>query len=254
MIHSSAIVDPQARVHESVEVGPYCIIGAGVEIGAGTRLGSHVVVQGSTRIGRDNHIHPYCCIGGDPQDKKFAGEQSSLEIADRNTIREFCTFNRGTSGGGGVTRIGSDNWIMAYVHVAHDCQVGSHVTMANGATLAGHVAVEDHVTFGAFTMVHQFCAVGAHSFFAMGTVVFKDVPPYLMVSGNSAEPHGLNSEGLRRRGFSAAAVRGLKHAYRCLYRQGLGLEQAVEQVAAIRTPEASHMAAFIRASTRGIIR
>jgi UDP-N-acetylglucosamine acyltransferase len=254
VIHPSAIIDSGAIVDPSAEVGPYSVIGADVEIGPGTSIGAHVVVKGPTRIGRDNRIHPFCSLGGDPQDKKFRDEYALLEIGDRNTIREYCTFNRGTEGGGGVTRIGSDNWIMAYVHVAHDCVVGNHITMANGATLAGHVVVEDFVTFGAFTVVHQFCSIGAHSFFAMGTVVFKDVPPYLMVAGNSASPHGLNSEGLRRRGFSPESVRGIKQAYRHLYRQGLGLEQAVEAIEAIEVPEAAHMAAFVRASSRGIVR
>ena len=254
MIHPSAIIDPGARLDEGVHVGPFSVIDAGVEIGAGTRIGSHVVIRGDTRIGRDNRIAQFNSIGDDPQDKKFDGEASRLEIGDGNVIREFCTFNRGTRGGGGVTRIGSHNWIMAYVHVAHDCMVGDQVTMANGSTLAGHVTVGDHVTLGAFTVVHQFCAIGAHAFSAMGTVVFKDVPPYLMISGNSARPHGLNSEGLRRRGFDPEVVRAIKEAYKNVYRRSLTLDQALAALDRQQVDEVSDMAAFIRASSRGIVR
>jgi len=254
MIHPSALVDRGATLDEGVRVGPYSVIGPGVEIGAGTRIDGHVVIHGPTRIGRDNRIAQFNSIGDDAQDKKFAGEHAVLEIGDRNVVREFCTLNRGTRGGGGITRIGDDNWIMAYVHVAHDCVVGNNVTMANGSTLAGHVTVGDHVILGAFTVVHQFCAIGAHAFSAMGTVVFKDVPPYLMVAGNSARPHGLNSEGLRRRGVSRETVRALKVAYRTVYRQGLTLEQALAALDGQGGEEVAAMAAFIRASTRGIVR
>ena len=254
MIHPTAIIDPGASLDEGVAVGAYSVIGDGVEVGAGSRIDSHVVINGPTRIGRDNRVAQFNSIGDDPQDKKFAGEQTVLEIGDGNVIREFCTFNRGTVGGGGVTRIGDDNWVMAYVHVAHDCTVGNHVTLANGSTLAGHVRLDDHVTLGAFTVVHQFCAIGAHAFSAMGTVVFKDVPPFLMIAGNSAKPHGLNTEGLKRRGFSGETVRGLKNAYRTLYRKGLPLEQALKSLDAEELAEVSVMAAFIRESSRGIVR
>ncbi len=254
MIHPSAIIHPGAWLDEGVRVGAYSIIGDGVRVGAGTRIDSHVVINGPTQIGRDNRIAQFNSIGDDPQDKKFAGERAVLEIGDGNVIREFCTFNRGTSGGGGVTRIGNDNWIMAYVHVAHDCAVGSDVTLANGTTLAGHVHVQDAVTLGAFTIVHQFCAIGAHAFSAMGTVVLKDVPPYLMIAGNSARPHGLNSEGLRRRGVDPEVVRALKDAYKNLYRRSLTLEQALEAMDRQGVAEVDSMAKFIRSSSRGIVR
>lgn len=254
MIHHSAIIDPRAALDERVSVGPYSVIGARVEIGAGTRIDAHVVIKGPTRIGRDNRIAQFNAIGDDPQDKKFAGEDTLLEIGDGNVIREFCTFNRGTRGGGGVTRIGNGNWIMAYVHVAHDCRVGSGITLANAATLAGHVQVEDHVTLGAFTVVHQFCSIGAYAFSAMGTVVLKDVAPYLMIAGNPARPHGLNSEGLRRHGFDPEVMRALKEAYKNLYRRALPLEQALEAMDAQDLPEVASMTAFIRASTRGVVR
>lgn len=254
MIHPSAIIDPGAALDERVSVGPHSVIGARVEIGAGTRIDAHVVIKGPTRIGRDNRIAQFNSIGDDPQDKKFAGEDTLLEIGDGNVIREFCTFNRGTRGGGGVTRIGNDNWIMAYVHVAHDCRVGSGITLANAATLAGHVQVADHVTLGAFTVVHQFCSIGAYAFSAMGTVVLKDVAPYLMIAGNPATPHGLNSEGLRRHGFDPEVMRALKEAYKILYRRALSLEQALEAMDAQDLPEVASMTAFIRASTRGLVR
>ncbi|MFT5176486.1 MAG: UDP-N-acetylglucosamine acyltransferase [Gammaproteobacteria bacterium] len=254
MIHGTAIIDPSASLAEDVHIGPYCVIGAQVEIGAGTRVDSHVVINGPTRIGRNNRIAQFNSIGDDPQDKKFNNQPTVLEIGDNNVIREFCTFNRGTNGGGGVTRIGDDNWIMAYVHVAHDCVVGNQITMANGSTLAGHVQVDDFVTLGAFTIVHQFCAVGAHAFSAMGTVVFKDVPPYLMIAGNPAKPHGLNSEGLKRRRFEREVTLELKRAYKSLYRHALSLEHALAVLDAQDCEQVGEMAAFVRASTRGIVR
>jgi UDP-N-acetylglucosamine acyltransferase len=254
VIHPTAIIDSSASLDDSVHVGPYCVIGAQVEIGSGTRLDSHVVINGPTKIGRDNRIAQFNSIGDDPQDRKFNGEDTRLEIGDNNVIREFCTFNRGTVGGGGLTKIGDDNWIMAYVHVAHDCVVGNQVTMANASTLAGHVTVGDFVTFGAFTVVHQFCAIGAYAFSAMSTVIFKDVPPYLMIAGNAARPHGLNSEGLKRRGFNSEVMRELKQAYRNLYRRALSLEQALEALDAQDSPQVGAMSEFVRASTRGIVR
>lgn len=256
MIHPTAEIDPDARVADGVDVGAWSIIGAGVEIGEDTRIGSHVVISGPTRIGKDNRIFQFNSIGDVPQDKKYSGEVSRLEIGDGNLIREFCTFNRGTDGGGGVTRIGSDNWIMAYVHVAHDCQVGSGTTMANGTTLAGHVVAGDHVTFGAFTVVHQFCAIGDHSFSAMGSVIFKDVPPFVTVAGNSARPHGLNTEGLKRRGFDAETLRELRRAYKAIYKQGLTVEQAIAAMkeTAAAVPEVALLRNFVAASSRGIVR
>jgi len=254
VIHATALIDPKAALDEGVHVGPFSVIGAGVSVGAGTRIGAHVVIKGETRIGRDNRIAQFNALGDDPQDKKYAGEPSRLEIGDDNVIREFCTFNRGTAGGGGATRIGSHNWIMAYVHVAHDCVVGDHVTLANGATLAGHVRLHDYVALGAFTVIHQFCAIGRHAFSAMGTVVFKDVPPFVLVAGNSARVHGLNSEGLRRHGTDPAVSRALKEAYKTLYRRGLTLEQALQALEQRDVPEVAEMAEFLRASTRGIVR
>ncbi len=231
-------------------------MGEGVEIGPGTTIASHCVLHGPTRIGCGNRIYPFCSIGDAPQDKKYGGEHTVLEIGDSNTIRESCTLNRGTVQGGGVTRIGHGNWIMAYVHVAHDCLVGDHTIMANGTTLAGHVRVEDHVIFGAFTVVHQFCAIGVHAFTAMGAVIFKDVPPYVTVSGNSAAPHGINAEGLRRHGFDADVIREIRRAYKTLYKQGHALVDAkrllvaqAESVEEVRT-----MVDFLQRSERGIVR
>ena len=256
MIHPTAEIDSDARLADGVQVGAWSIIGTGVEIGEDTWVGPHVVIQGPTRIGKNNRIYQFNSIGDVPQDKKFAGEVSSLQIGDGNVIREFCTFNRGTHGGGGVTRIGDDNWIMAYVHVAHDCQVGNHTTLANGATLAGHVSVGDHVTFGAFTMVHQFCAIGEYSFSAMSTVILKDVPPFVTVSGNSARPHGLNKEGLTRHGFGADTLRELRRAYKTVYKQGLTVNEAVAALAgaAAQFPQVAAFRDFVASSTRGVVR
>ncbi|MBN8728506.1 MAG: acyl-ACP--UDP-N-acetylglucosamine O-acyltransferase [Xanthomonadales bacterium] len=226
MIHPTAIVDPRAKLAEGVAVGAYSIIGAGVEIGARSEIGAHVVIEGRTRIGCDNRIFQFASLGAEPQDKKFHGEDSALVIGDRNVIREFATFNRGTGEGGGATRIGDDNWIMAYVHIAHDCHVGNHVVFANNATLAGHVEVGDHVILGGFTGVHQFCKIGAHAFTGMGSLINADVPPFVVVAGPYARPRGVNSEGLRRRGFDADRIGAIKRAYRTLYVSGLPLADA----------------------------
>ncbi len=254
MIHNTAVIDPKAEIDEAVEIGPYCHIGPQVKISTGTQLDAHVVIRGETEIGRDNHIFQFNSLGEEPQDKKYQGESTRLVIGDHNVIREFCTFNRGTVSGGGLTKIGHHNWIMAYVHIAHDCIVGDHITMANASTLAGHVQVGEYVTLGAFTVVHQFCSIGAHSFSAMGTVILQDVPPFVMVSGNSAKPYGLNSEGLRRRGFSPEALSGLKKAYKTVYRQGLSLENAIQTLEAQDLLEVKQLAEFLRASNRGIVR
>jgi len=256
LIHPTAIIDESTKIASGVSVGPYCVIGSDVEIGEDTWIGPHVVINGPTRIGRNNRIFQFNSIGDDPQDKKYAGEVSSLEIGDRNTIREYCTFNRGTKHGGGVTRVGSDNWIMAYVHIAHDCQVGNDVVMANNVTLAGHVTIGDHAILGGFTLVHQFCTVGAHSFSAMGTAIGKDVPPYVLVAGQPASPRGLNSEGLKRHGFDSATLQSLRKAYKTVYRNGLKAEQAIEQLNCLgaQSREIQAMAEFIRTSTRGIVR
>ena len=256
MIHPTAIVSPGARLGADVVVGPYAVVGDDVEVGDRTRIDSHAVVQGPTRVGADNRLHPFASIGGDPQDRKYDGSPTRLEIGDRNVIREYCTFHRGTPGGGGVTRIGDDNWIMAYVHVAHDCRVGSHTVMANCATLAGHVTVDDFAVLGAFTVVHQFCAIGRHAFSAMGSVVFKDVPPYVTVGGNAAAAHGINREGLRRAGFGAGTIRDLHRAYRLVYRSGLRVPEALERLEEMREgcPEAAPFIEFLAASRRGIVR
>ena len=256
MIHPQAIVDPSARLADDVKVGPFSVIGADVEIGAGSVIASHVVIDGPTRIGRDNKIYSFASVGGDPQDKKYAGEATRLEIGDGNVIREYCTISRGTTQDASLTRIGDDNWIMAYVHIAHDCNVGSHTILANSATLAGHVTLEDNVILGGFTLVHQFCKIGEHSFTAMNSVISKDVPPYLMVSGHMAKPHGLNTEGLKRRGFDRETLAALRRAYKAIYRSGLTLEQASEKLAEMAqdSTEIGQMLAFIGASGRGIIR
>ena len=256
MIDPRAIIDPGAKIAADVTVGPYTVIGADVEIDVGTWIGPHVVIRGPTRIGRENRIFQFSSLGDEPQDKKYAGEYTLLEIGDRNLFREHVTVNRGTVQGGGATRIGSDNWIMVGVHIAHDCMVGNHTIFANNASLAGHVTVEDHVILGGFTLVHQFCVIGAHCFTAMGSVIPKDVPPYVLVSGHMARPYGLNVEGLRRRGFEAEVIRELRRAYKLLYKSGLTVEQAVGQLREMvaQTPAVGPLVEFIARSSRGIVR
>lgn len=257
MIHATAIIHPGAKIGNQVEIGPYSIIGADVEIGNGTRIGPHVVIRGPTVIGNNNRIFQFSSLGDDPQDKKYAGEdESTLYIGNDNTIREFCTINRGTGGGGGVTRIGHANWIMAYVHIAHDCQVGNNNVFANNTTLAGHVSVESNVILGGFTGIHQFCRIGRYSFSAIASVVVKDVPPYLMVAGNTAKPNGLNREGLKRAGMATNCIDDLRKAYRILYRDGLLLKDAVAKLEdlAKESTEVGVFTTFIKASTRGIVR
>lgn len=256
MIDPRAIVDPGARIAEDVSIGPYSIIGPGVEIGPGCRIGSHVVIKGPTRIGRDNQFFQFASIGEIPQDKKYRGEDTVLEIGDRNVVREFVTMHRGTVQGGGVTRLGSDNLIMANVHIAHDCIVGNNTIFANNASLAGHVIVDDFVILGGYSLVHQFCVIGAHSFSAAASLITKDVPPFVLVSGHMAKPYGLNVEGMRRRGFAAATVRALRQAYKVVYRSNLPLARAVEDLRALAAdcPEVGAMADFIERSQRGIVR
>lgn len=256
MIHPTAIVDPGARLAAGVSVGAYSIIGAGVEIGEGTRIGPHVVIEGRTRIGRDNRFFQFASVGAEPQDKKYAGEDSSLEIGDRNTFREGVTLNRGTAGGIGATRIGNDNWIMAMVHIAHDCVVGNHTIFANNTGLAGHVTVGDWAILGGATAVHQFVNVGAHSITSMNTYLDRDLPPFVMAAGNMAKPFGINSEGLRRRGFSEQAVKAIKRAYRTIYRSGLSLDEARRQLEeqAAGSPEVRLMLDALNASQRGFVR
>lgn len=253
-VHPTALIDEQATLADNVSIGAYSVIGADVHIGAGTQIGPHVVIEGPTRIGRDNRIYQFASLGADPQDKKFHGEQSLLEIGDRNNIREFVTFNRGTSDGGGVTRIGDDNWLMAYVHIAHDCIVGNHVVFANSASLAGHAVIEDYVTLGGFSLIHQFCRVGAYAFTAMGAAVNGDVLPFITVAGSYAKPRGINSEGLRRNGFSAERIMAIKRAYRTLHTSGLPLVEAVAQLRDSDDADVQHMLAFMDAGKRPLLR
>ena len=255
-IHPTAIVEPGAELAEDVEVGAYTLIGAGVQIGAGSSIGPHCVIRGLTQIGAGNRVFQFCSLGEVPQDKKYAGEPTRLVIGDRNTIREFCTFNCGTVQDGGVTRIGSDNWIMAYVHVAHDCVVGDQVVIANSTQLAGHVSIGDHAILGGFTGVHQFCSIGAHCITSVGSVVLQDIAPFVMAAGNPAAPKGINGEGLRRRGYDAATVQAVKRAYRTLYREGLPLEQARAELErqAAEVPLIGLLTAFIATQRRGLAR
>ncbi|WP_413438868.1 acyl-ACP--UDP-N-acetylglucosamine O-acyltransferase [Sulfuriferula sp. GW1] len=256
MIHPSAIIHPGAQLGAHVSIGPYAVIGEHVVIGDGTTVGAHTVINGHTLIGRDNHIFQFNSLGEIPQDKKYAGEPTRLEIGDRNTIREFCTFNLGTAQDTGVTRVGNDNWIMAYVHLAHDCQVGNHTIFANNASLAGHVTVGDHAILGGFTGVHQFCKIGAHVMTGISSVVFKDIPPYIMAAGQPAAPYGINVEGLRRRGFSPESLAGLKRAYKTLYREGLTFSEAQQRLAeqAQEVAEVQLLVDFLGQADRGIIR
>lgn len=256
MIHPSAIVSPGARLGVGVVVGPYAVVGDGVEVGDRTRIDSHAVVQGPACLGADNHLHPFVSVGGDPQDKKYDGTPTRLEVGDRNVIREYCTVHRGTRGGGGVTRLGDDNWIMAYVHVAHDCRIGSGTVLASYAGLAGHVTVDDFAVLGGLTVVHQFCAIGRHAFTAMGSVILKDVPPYVTAGGNAATARGINREGLRRAGFDAETIRTLQRAYRLIYRNGLRVAEALERLEEMRggCPEVVPLIEFLAASGRGIVR
>jgi UDP-N-acetylglucosamine acyltransferase len=255
-IHPTAIVNAKAELDSSVEIGPYTIIGENVKINAGTRVAGHVIINGPTTIGKNNHIFQYSSLGEAPQDKKYRDEPTLLEIGDNNTIREFCTFNRGTIQDKGTTKIGSDNWIMAYVHIAHDCDVGNHTILANNSSLAGHVDIDDYAILGGFTLIHQFCKVGSHVITAVGSVVFKDIPPYVTAAGYDAKPHGINAEGLKRRGFSTDSILQIKRAYKALYRNGLTLEEAKIELAAMQatTPEIGLLTDFLNVSTRGIVR
>jgi UDP-N-acetylglucosamine acyltransferase len=256
MIHPTAQVDPGARIGARVSIGAYTIIGADVDIGDGTSIGPHFVITGPTRIGADNRIHSHAALGGDPQDKKFAAERSELVIGDRNTIREFTTFSRGTGEGGGATRIGDDNWIMAYVHIAHDCIVGSHTIFANNATLAGHAEVGDWAILGGFVGVHQFCRIGAHAFIGMGALVNADVPPFVLVADKYAAPRGINAEGLKRRGFAPERIAAIKRAYRSVYVTGRPQAEVRADLAASagESGDVRAMLEFIERSERGLLR
>ncbi|WKB53655.1 acyl-ACP--UDP-N-acetylglucosamine O-acyltransferase [Eleftheria terrae] len=259
-IHPSAIVDPRAELGENVSIGPYAVIGPHVRIGEGSSIGAHAVVEGHTTIGRDNRIFQFASIGSVPQDKKYAGEPTELRIGDRNTIRECCTLNVGTVQDGGLTSLGNDNWIMAYVHIAHDCHLANHITIANGTQLGGHVVIADWVTLGGMTGVHQFVKIGAQAMTAVGSVLLQDLPPYVMADGDTAKAVGLNTEGLKRRGFTPERLAVAKKMYRLLYRDGLTLDAARQAISALAAehPEAAGdvamMADFLSAATRGIVR
>ena len=260
LIHPTALIDPQAELDGSVRVGPYAIIGPGVRIGAGTQVGAHCVIEGCTRIGADNRIFQFASIGAPPQDKKYAGEPTRLEIGDGNTIREFVTISTGTVQDESLTRVGDDNWIMAYVHIAHDCRLGSHTILANAVQLAGHVRLGDWVFLGGLTGVHQFVRIGAHAMTAFQTRLAQDLPPFVTAGGNPAEAQSINAEGLRRRGYSAERIVLIKQMHRLLYRKGLTLEAARQQIDALRgelaeaDADITLMQEFLSCATRGIVR
>ena len=259
-IHPTALIEPGAQLDDDVHVDAYSIVRADVEIGAGSRIGAHCVIEGHTRIGRGNRIYQFCSIGAAPQDKKYAGEPTELHIGERNTIREFCTFNVGTVQDAGVTRVGDDNWIMAYVHIAHDCRVGNQTIFANNATLGGHVQVDDWAIIGGLSGVHQFVKVGAHVMVGFASAVSQDVPPFMLVDGNPLAVRGFNAEGLRRRGFSPARLAAVKQVHKLLYRSGLTLDAAKAALAEVaeQTPEAradvERVLVFLDQATRGIAR
>jgi len=255
-IHRTAIVDPRAQLAAGVTVGPYTVIDGDVEIGDGTTIGSHNVITGHTRIGRENRIYHFCSIGEANQDKKYKGEPTRLEVGDRNTIREYCSLNRGTVQDRGVTKVGNDNWMMAYCHVAHDCLVGDNTVFANHATLAGHVDIGDWTILGGFVGVHQFVKVGAHVMAGIASVVTQDVPPFVTIAGNPTSPYGINAEGLKRRGFPPESITALKRAYKTLYKSGLALAEAKDELArqAASSPDVQALVDFLAGSTRGILR
>ena len=256
MIDPRAAIDPAAELDEGVKVGPFSVIGAGVQIGKGTEIGSHVVIKGPTTIGCDNRIFQFASVGEDPQDLKYDGEATRLEIGDRNRIREYVTLHRGTVQDEGVTSIGSDNLFMAYAHIAHDCRIANHVVLSNSASLAGHVVIDDWAILSGFVGVHQFCRIGAYSFAGAGALLFKDIPPFVTATGSPAVPHGINREGLTRRGFGKSQIHDIRMAYKILYRQGLKLDEALllMQKLVANTPEVGMMVDFIRASKRSIVR
>ena len=256
MIHPTALVDPKARLADDVEVGAYSIIGDKVRIGSGTWVGPHAVITGRTTIGKGNRIFQFTSIGEEPQDMKYKGEDTELIIGDNNTIRELCTFSRGTVQDGGVTRIGSNNWIMACVHIAHDCILGDNIIMGNNSALAGHVKIADHAILSGYALIHQFCEIGAHSFISFASHVNQSVPPYVTVSGEKASVKGINAEGLRRRGFTPDQIRQVRRAYKAIYRESLPLEEAIARLdeMAVESSEIRPLVEFLKASERGIIR
>lgn len=259
-IHPTAIIDPRAEIDSTAQIEAYAVIGPHVRIGAGTRIGPHVVVEGRTTIGQDNNIFQFASIGGVPQDKKYGGEPTELVIGDRNTIREYCTLNLGTVQDAGVTRVGNDNWIMAYVHIAHDCQIGSNTIFANATQLAGHVHIGDWVILGGMTTIHQFCKVGAHAMTGAATRLSQDIPPYVLVAGTPPAAYGINVEGLRRRGFTPEQIAAIRQSYKVLYKSGLSLEEAKAALADAETGPAETaecirtMRLFLDTANRGIIR
>ncbi len=255
MIHSTAIIDPSAIIAEDVTIGPYTIIGPEVEIASGCEIASHVVIKGPSKIGKNNKILQFASVGEDPQDKKYAGEPTLLEIGDNNLIRESVTINRGTVQGGGITKIGDNNWIMAYVHIAHDCIIGNENILANNVTLAGHVIIDDYVILGGFTLISQFNQLGSHSFSAMSSVISRNVPPYVLVSGHMAKPIGINVEGLKRRNFSENQIKNIRKAYKLIYRSGLKIGQAQQQISEMEEDgELSLFIDFLNSQTGGVIR
>jgi len=263
LIHATAIVDPKAQLAENVELGPYCVIGPNVKIGAGSKIGSHTVIEGHTTIGKDNHIASFAAVGGPPQDMKYRGEPTQLLIGDRNTIREFTTIHTGTAQDVGITRIGNDNWIMAYVHIAHDCQIGNHTIFSSNAQIAGHVQVNDWAIMGGMSGVHQFVRIGQHVMLGGASALVQDIPPFVIAAGDKATPHGINVEGLKRRGFSTETISALRQAYKILYKDGLSFEEAKTELQKMVSNHAADPATaeklaefhdFIAASTRGIIR
>jgi UDP-N-acetylglucosamine acyltransferase len=255
-IHPTALIHPKSKLHSSVKVGAYSVIGKSVEIKEGSEVGNFVTLTGNTVIGKNNKIYHYCSLGEIPQDKKFNNEKTSLKIGDGNTIREFCTFNVGTVGGSGITEIGNNNWLMAYVHIAHDCKLGNDIVLANNSSLAGHVEIDDFAILGGFTLVHQFCKLGAHIMTAVGTVIFKDVPPYVRAAGYNAKPNGINVEGLKRRNFSTQCISDIKKAYKIIYREGNTIDIAKVSLVKLakETNEVSLYIDFINNSNRGLIR
>ena len=256
MIHPTALIDPKAELADDVEVGPFTIVDAKVRIDAGTRIGPHAVITGRTTIGKNNHIFQFTSIGEQPQDKKYAGEDTELIIGDNNTIREMCTFSRGSAQGGGVTRIGSHNWIMACVHIAHDCNLGNNIIMANNASLAGHVTIGDYAILSGYSLIHQFCSVGEHSFTSFASYVNQSIPPYVTVAGEKARVKGINSEGLKRRGFTSEQITQVRRAYKALYRESLTLEEATVRLTemAVNSPEIQPLVDFLNLAERGILR
>lgn len=256
-IHPTAIIDPSAELADDIEIGPYSVIGKKVKIDTGNKIASHVVINGPSSIGKDNTFYQFGSIGEAPQDKKYQGEDTTLEIGDRNVIREFTTLNRGTVQDRGATSMGDDNLIMAYVHIAHDCILGSNIILANNVALAGHVNIHSHAILGGFSLIHQFCTIGSYAFTAMNSVISKDVPPYIMVSGHMARPHGLNIEGLKRQSFSTDTIRSIRNAYKALYRSNLTLDDAITEINELATncAELAPMIDFLQNNVnRGIIR